>query len=154
MRTREGDDKIAPLPVQDVTVGLFEEHAGPRSRGQWDGRPATGRRTREAIASDCGAAIAACHVSSGGLSSIRLRRVPTSGGNGMGKHESKTCPRCGAEFECKANRAERCGCLSVVLTTEALDYLGERYRDCLCVACLADINRLCADSVDASREHR
>jgi hypothetical protein len=60
----------------------------------------------------------------------------------MGKHEMKTCPRCGSSFECKANRVERCGCLGVALTAEALEYLGDRYRDCLCVACLEQINRL------------
>lgn len=60
----------------------------------------------------------------------------------MGKHEMKTCPRCGSIFECKANRVERCGCIGVALTAEALEYLGDRYRDCLCVACLEQINRL------------
>ncbi|MFB1488372.1 MULTISPECIES: cysteine-rich CWC family protein [unclassified Thiocapsa] len=59
----------------------------------------------------------------------------------MGKHESKTCPRCGASFECKANRVERCCCIGVALTPETLDYLGEHYRDCLCVACLEAVNR-------------
>jgi hypothetical protein len=62
----------------------------------------------------------------------------------MGKHELKTCPRCGAGFECKSNRVELCGCLSVALSSEALEYLSERYQDCLCVACLAEINQRCA----------
>ncbi|EGV16765.1 cysteine-rich CWC family protein [Thiocapsa marina] len=71
----------------------------------------------------------------------------------MGKHEIKTCPRCGSSFECKANRVERCGCLSVVLSAEALEYLGDRYGDCLCVACLEQVNRLCGamGASDAAR---
>ncbi|MBK1644568.1 hypothetical protein CKO25_07880 [Thiocapsa imhoffii] len=59
----------------------------------------------------------------------------------MGKHELKQCPRCGAIFECKANRVERCACLSVTLTDAALEYLGDHYEDCLCVACLDEVNR-------------
>ncbi|WP_363929514.1 cysteine-rich CWC family protein, partial [Thiocapsa sp.] len=53
-------------------------------------------------------------------------------------------PRCGSNFECKANRVERCGCLSVALTAETLEYLGDRYRDCLCVACLEQVNQMCS----------
>lgn len=60
----------------------------------------------------------------------------------MSKHEIKTCPRCGASFECKANRVERCDCLDVVLSVQALEYLSEHYSDCLCVACLREVDRL------------
>jgi hypothetical protein len=67
----------------------------------------------------------------------------------MGKHELKICPRCGSSFECKSNRVELCGCLSVALTSEALEYLSERYQDCLCVACLAEVNRLCSENPKA-----
>jgi hypothetical protein len=65
------------------------------------------------------------------------------------KHEVKTCPRCGSPFQCKANRVERCDCLGVSLSTEALEYLSEHYDDCLCVACLAEVNRLCIDGLNS-----
>lgn len=52
------------------------------------------------------------------------------------KHEIKTCPRCGAAFECRANRASRCACSSVVIPEAVLDRLQADYSDCLCVDCL------------------
>jgi hypothetical protein len=67
----------------------------------------------------------------------------------MEKHEIKVCPRCGAQFQCKANRVERCDCLAVSLSAEALEWLSERYEDCLCVTCLAEINRLCIDKANS-----
>jgi hypothetical protein len=57
------------------------------------------------------------------------------------EHETKTCPRCGGSFVCKANSVERCDCRSVVLTRAASAQIRKRYDGCLCMACLCEIQR-------------
>jgi hypothetical protein len=57
------------------------------------------------------------------------------------KHEIKTCPRCGEELECKVNNVAHCACMTVALSDAAAEHVQERYEDCLCVACLADIQQ-------------
>ena len=57
------------------------------------------------------------------------------------KHEIKTCPRCGAPFECKANNPVHCRCADVPLTVEQMEAMQERYEDCVCPACLAALAR-------------
>ncbi len=52
------------------------------------------------------------------------------------KHEFKTCPRCGAGFECKAGNILQCQCYGVVLTEPIKQQIENEYRDCLCRACL------------------
>ncbi|MEJ2360134.1 MAG: cysteine-rich CWC family protein [Gammaproteobacteria bacterium] len=54
----------------------------------------------------------------------------------MRKHEQKRCPRCQALFECKSGSILLCHCQTVFLESEHLDYVSERYTDCLCAACL------------------
>lgn len=54
----------------------------------------------------------------------------------MCSHEQKECPACGTRFECKAGSISNCQCYEVRLTSEQMQYLSERYADCLCVACL------------------
>jgi len=54
----------------------------------------------------------------------------------MRKHEQKRCPRCQALFECKSGSILLCQCQTVYLTPEHLEYVSERYTDCLCAACL------------------
>ncbi|MCG6896684.1 MAG: cysteine-rich CWC family protein [Thiocapsa sp.] len=55
------------------------------------------------------------------------------------KHELKVCPRCGATFECKANRPSQCACAAILIPERVLDELQLRYSDCLCVRCLVEI---------------
>lgn len=57
------------------------------------------------------------------------------------KHESKICPRCGGSFVCKANRIHQCDCMGVLLSADAVEFIRQRYDDCLCVACLQTLQR-------------
>ncbi len=52
------------------------------------------------------------------------------------KHETKSCARCGAVFECKSGSVLLCQCQTVVLDEAALEYIAARYDDCLCRHCL------------------
>lgn len=54
----------------------------------------------------------------------------------MCEHEQKRCPRCQALFECQSGSTPLCQCQTVYLTPEHLDYVGERYADCLCASSL------------------
>ena len=54
----------------------------------------------------------------------------------MGQHETKTCPRCGAGFECKPGNITQCQCYAIQLTGEQKAYIGQKYEDCLCGSCL------------------
>lgn len=50
---------------------------------------------------------------------------------------TKTCPRCGARFECL--HSADCWCASISLNEKARRELATRYTDCLCPSCLAAI---------------
>ncbi|WP_455220008.1 cysteine-rich CWC family protein [Kaarinaea lacus] len=52
------------------------------------------------------------------------------------KHETKNCPRCKKEFECKSGSVLLCQCQTIVLSTQQLDYINAQYDDCLCISCL------------------
>lgn len=52
------------------------------------------------------------------------------------KHETKNCPHCNTEFECKAGSVLLCQCQTIVLSAEQLEYIHTLYNDCLCVSCL------------------
>lgn len=52
------------------------------------------------------------------------------------KHEYKTCPRCGAGFECKTGTILQCQCYGIVLQEALRMQVEQVYRDCLCRACL------------------
>lgn len=52
------------------------------------------------------------------------------------KYEPKTCPRCGAGFECKAGTIVQCQCYGIVLPEQLQLVLEQVYRDCLCRDCL------------------
>jgi hypothetical protein len=54
----------------------------------------------------------------------------------MPTHETKSCPRCYAEFECKVGAIHQCQCVGVKLTSEQRAYIAHRYGDCLCAVCL------------------
>ena len=52
------------------------------------------------------------------------------------KHETKLCPRCKAEFECKAGSILLCQCQTIYLNPEQAEYVNAQFDDCLCVSCL------------------
>ena len=54
----------------------------------------------------------------------------------MRKHEQRHCHRFQALFECKSGSILLCQCQTVYLTPAHLEYVSERYTDCLCAACL------------------
>lgn len=57
----------------------------------------------------------------------------------MYRHEDRTCPRCGAAFECKVNDITSCQCYTVQLNDGERDLLIRMYDDCLCTACLTTL---------------
>jgi hypothetical protein len=54
----------------------------------------------------------------------------------MCRHETKTCPRCKQDFECKPGNVTQCQCYGIELTAELQEYIAQRYHDCLCRNCL------------------
>lgn len=62
----------------------------------------------------------------------------------MPSHESKNCPRCKLNFECKVGSILQCQCSSVFLTQAEQDYVNTRYDDCLCVSCLVEVQSECS----------
>lgn len=58
----------------------------------------------------------------------------------MNKHETKTCPRCGAGFICKPGNITQCQCFTTSLLMEQKAYLQLRYADCLCKKCLEHLS--------------
>jgi Cysteine-rich CWC len=57
----------------------------------------------------------------------------------MPSHELKSCPRCGAAFECKVGDISSCQCQGVALTADERAFIEERYADCLCIGCLKEL---------------
>jgi hypothetical protein len=51
----------------------------------------------------------------------------------MVKHEEKYCPRCGIIFECKVGSINLCQCSEITLKLEELDYMHQKFIDCLCI---------------------
>jgi Cysteine-rich CWC len=49
------------------------------------------------------------------------------------------CPRCGAGFHCGANDPTPCACRGLTLDAALLVRLRDRYRGCLCLRCLAEL---------------
>ena len=57
----------------------------------------------------------------------------------MSLHETKYCPRCGEEFECKPGNITQCQCFTVNLTKQEMQLIRELYDDCLCRQCLIEL---------------
>lgn len=55
------------------------------------------------------------------------------------KHETKHCPRCNGEFECKAGSILLCQCQTIYLNSAQMEYVNAQYDDCLCVSCLGKL---------------
>jgi len=64
----------------------------------------------------------------------------------MPNHESKICPRCKSEFECKVSSITQCQCSSVFLSQDEQEYVNTRYDDCLCLSCLMEAKTECSIS--------
>lgn len=58
------------------------------------------------------------------------------------KYEIKSCPRCGAKFECKPGNITQCQCYNIILTNEENLFIKELYDDCLCIDCLRKLKEL------------
>ena len=54
----------------------------------------------------------------------------------MAHHETVTCPRCKAAFECRVGTILRCQCQQVTLSEDERYYISELYTSCLCADCL------------------
>lgn len=51
----------------------------------------------------------------------------------------KTCPRCGKKFECFQDNINLCFCSKIKISSEKINFIKERYSDCLCPKCLNEI---------------
>lgn len=58
----------------------------------------------------------------------------------MNKAENKSCERCGNGFECGAAIGS-CWCFQQEIQIEAMNSMRNKYSDCLCSGCLAEISR-------------
>lgn len=54
----------------------------------------------------------------------------------MPAHETKSCPRCGDDFECRVSSINKCQCSDVGIDAETAEELTLEYGDCLCRGCL------------------
>ena len=59
----------------------------------------------------------------------------------MCQHETKSCPRCKKNFECKPVNITQCQCFGITLTTELKASIEQRYNDCLCIDCLLHLQQ-------------
>lgn len=53
----------------------------------------------------------------------------------------KTCPRCGSLFDCKNNNITKCHCVHVTISPEGYQHIKDKYKDCLCMNCLREIEK-------------
>jgi hypothetical protein len=53
----------------------------------------------------------------------------------------KQCPRCQQHFECTPEQIESCQCSTVKLSAATLAFLAAHYPDCLCAACLQELDK-------------
>jgi hypothetical protein len=63
------------------------------------------------------------------------------------KTETKSCESCGAEFSCGA-KSEKCWCFNVDLSAQTLSELQKDFNNCLCRACLFELNRTAENSAE------
>ena len=55
---------------------------------------------------------------------------------GAAATDANHCPRCGGAFHCGVNDTSPCACTTLVLAPSTLAALRGRYRGCLCLRCL------------------
>jgi hypothetical protein len=51
----------------------------------------------------------------------------------------KTCPRCGALFECRMHDPQHCQCAEIELSERLIELLRTEWHDCLCARCLREL---------------
>ncbi|MFD1552041.1 hypothetical protein DNU06_00925 [Putridiphycobacter roseus] len=51
----------------------------------------------------------------------------------------KNCAKCDQSFECKASNIDACHCNTIKLNKWQLNYIHEKYNNCLCNACLKEM---------------
>ena len=69
----------------------------------------------------------------------------------MNKHETKNCPRCSRDFECKSGSILLCHCQTILISQEQLGYIASKYDDCLCHQCLLELREEYNHDVHAKR---
>ena len=57
-------------------------------------------------------------------------------------HPNKKCPRCGKQIACRPVAVSSCPCTEVQLATATRAYLAKTKYDCLCNACLQELDQL------------
>ena len=57
----------------------------------------------------------------------------------MNDPSAERCPRCGGGFHCGMADDGPCACSGVTLDAATLAELRQRYRGCLCLACLRSL---------------
>lgn len=56
--------------------------------------------------------------------------------------ELVTCERCKTPFECKSFQITECQCYRIDLNENERAYISEKYKNCLCRNCLAEMMRM------------
>lgn len=57
----------------------------------------------------------------------------------MPNHEEKYCPKCKTPFECKVGSILLCQCSEIKLSNEELEFIQQKYDDCLCINCIKEL---------------
>lgn len=60
----------------------------------------------------------------------------------MEKSVSKACSRCKKQIQCRADAIENCDCSKIKMSAESLEHLEKTNYDCLCNACLLEVDNL------------
>jgi hypothetical protein len=58
----------------------------------------------------------------------------------MNESEEKTCPRCGARFDCRVATPTECQCAGIELSAQRTAEIHARWGDCLCPRCLRELS--------------
>tara|TARA_B110000046_G_scaffold161074_1_gene174556 strand:+ start:4361 stop:4735 length:375 start_codon:yes stop_codon:yes gene_type:complete len=58
------------------------------------------------------------------------------------KHEIKSCGRCKTHFECKVGNIMHYQCIEVQTSEETKEFLTQTYYDCMCKACLTELDAM------------
>jgi hypothetical protein len=47
-----------------------------------------------------------------------------------------SCPKCGQSFTCKSTDIQNCACTAIYLDAALQTVIKNKYKGCLCIACL------------------
>ena len=72
----------------------------------------------------------------------------------MSIHEQKYCPRCHSLFECKVGSILLCQCSKINVDERTQSYLNKNYSDCLCAACMKEINSILKNTSTEEEIHK